>query len=386
MNVIKNFERLLSINPQQKSSIFLFGPRATGKTTWIRAHFPQAIVIDLLKTEDYQALSVNPSRLSQRIPSDFTDWIVIDEVQKIPELLNEVHRLIEAKRYRFILTGSSARSLRRAGVNLLAGRALDYRMHPLICLELMTEFSLKQVLLYGLLPPVYHVDDPAHFLSTYVTTYLREEILYEGITRKMTEFSRFLEIASFSQGGILNYSEVARETGIERRVVNEYFSIILDLLIAFELPAFTKRAKRRLITHAKFYYFDVGIYRALRPKGPFDRADEIDGAALETLFFQHLRAINDYFRLGYQFYFWRTSNQCEVDFVAYGEKGLYAFEIKRSHTVTKKDFKGLKLFKADYDMAKLYLLFGGDHKEYHEDIYVVPFTEALFQLKNILEG
>jgi len=384
--VMNNFPRLINIDPEQKSSIFLFGPRATGKTTWLRKHFSQAIVIDLLKTEDYHNLLSNPSRLEHRIPPHFSGWVIIDEIQKVPMLLNEVHRLIETYGYRFILTGSSARSLRRKGINLLAGRALDYRMHPLTCQEMQKSFSLEQALQFGLLPAVYNAADPKHYLSTYITAYLREEILQEGITRNIAEFSRFLEIASFSQGALLNLSEIARESGIERRTVNEYFSILGDLLIGFELPAFTKRAKRRLMTHSKFYYFDTGIYRTLRPKGPFDRADEIDGPALETLFFQHLRAINDYFRLGYTFYFWRTSNQAEVDFIAYGERGLLAFEIKRSKTILPKDLKNLKLFQSDYEMAHLFMLYGGEHEEYYDNIRVLPFTKALFQLKEILEN
>ena len=384
MNSI-HFNRLIHIPHDQKSSVLLLGPRGTGKTTWIRENFPNAIFIDLLKTEDYQLFLNNPSKLENRIPLNFSDWIVIDEVQKIPELLDEVHRLIETFGYRFILTGSSARKLRQKGVNLLAGRALAYRMHPLVCQEIGKEhFSLTHVLEWGLLPTVYQIDSPKHYLSTYITSYLREEIVQEGILRSIAQFSRFLEAASFSQGQVLNYSDIGREIGIERKTIAEYFSIITDLLIGFELPVFSKRAKRELIAHPKFYYFDVGVYRSIRPKGPFDRPEEIDGPALETVFFQHLRAINDYYQLGYQFYFWRTSSQVEVDFVAYGEKGLLAFEIKRSKRIQKKDLKGLKLFGQDYEMAHLYMLYGGENKEYYDNIQAIPFVEMLFSLPEIL--
>lgn len=382
-----HYHRLIHLLWNQQSSILLLGPRATGKTTWLRENFPNAIVIDLLKTEDYQIFLNNPSKLENRIPTHFSDWIIIDEIQKIPDLLNEVHRLIETFGYRFILTGSSARKLRQKGVNLLAGRALDYRMHPLVCQEIgPAQFVLEKALQGGLLPTAYQMDNPLHYLSTYVTTYLREEIAQEGILRNIAQFSRFLEAASFSQGQLLNYSEIGRDLGIDRKTVAEYFSIVYDLLIGVELPVFTKRAKRQLITHAKFYYFDVGVYRSIRPKGPFDRPEEIDGPALETLFFQHLRAMNDYYQLGFQFYFWRTDSQVEVDFVAYGEKGLFAFEIKRSKTIQKKDLKGLKLFGQDYEMAQLYLLYGGTAKEYYDTIQVVPFVDMLFALPEILQS
>lgn len=194
------FDRLLNIDPKMPSSVFLFGPRGTGKTFWLKQHFKDALFIDLLETATYNDLLANPSRLSLRIAPNFDDWIIIDEVQKIPELLNEVHRLIESYKYRFILTGSSARKLRSKGINLLAGRALNYSMHPLTCQELGKDFSLDHAIHYGLLPSVYTVHDPLHYLETYITTYLREEIQQEGITRNIGEFARFLEIASFFSG------------------------------------------------------------------------------------------------------------------------------------------------------------------------------------------
>ena len=380
-----NFHRLLNLNPETHHSAMLLGPRGTGKTTWIMTHLENPLVINLLNSSDHGKLLANPSSLEQRIPPDYKGWVVIDEVQKIPALLNEVHRLIESHHYRFLLTGSSARSLRRQGVNLLAGRALHYRMHPLTCYELGDYFSLKTALQYGLLPSIYVVEEPAHYLETYVATYLREEVLQEGLTRNLGEFTRFLQIASFSQGNVLNFSEIAREAAIERRVVSSYFGILNDLLIAFELPAFTKKAKRRLISSSKFYFFDVGVYKTIRPKGPLDSPEDMDGPGLETLFLQHLRALNDYERLGYELYYWRTSNDLEVDFVLYGEKGLLAFEIKRKKTVSPSDFKGLRAFGADYPMAELYLLYGGDHEEYHDNIRLIPYEKALWQLKELLK-
>ncbi len=381
-----NYQRLFNLSAHEKDSIFIFGPRGTGKTSWIKANIPKALYLDLLNTNLYAELVAHPSRLQNLIPPHFKNWIVIDEVQKIPALLNEVHRLIESQKFRFLLTGSSARSLKRKGVNLLAGRALNYRMHSLTCLELKNDFSLEKALKYGLLPKVYMTDSIERYLETYISTYLREEVLQEGITRNFGEFSRFLETASFSQGQVLNYSEVAREASLERRVVSNYFDILEDLLIGFRLPVFSKRAKRRMITHQKFYYFDTGVYRSIRPKGPLDISDEIDGAALETLFLQHLKAFNDYFELGYQFYFWQTSNKLEVDFIAYGKKGLIAFEIKRKRKIQPRDLTALKAFATDYPTAKLYLLYGGDQQEYYDNIQVIPFENALFKLPQILQN
>jgi len=379
------YKRLLQLPEKGQHSIFLFGPRGTGKTSWIKEHLPNILYIDLLETHTYQEFLSNPSLLQNRIPENFKDWIVIDEIQKIPELLNEVHRLIEKHHYRFLLTGSSARKLRQKGVNLLAGRAFQYYMHPLTCEEMGHDFSLKTALTFGLLPFIYSEgDDPQHYLDSYIATYLREEVQQEGLVRNIGEFARFLQIASFSQGQPINYSEIARECAIERRIVSSYFEISNDLLLSRLLPVFSKKAKRRLMAQPKFYFFDVGVYRAIRPKGPLDTTEEIDGAALETLFLQHLIAFNDYYRLGYAFYYWRTSNQLEVDFIAYGERGLLAFKIKRKRTITSKDLTGLKAFANDYPMAKLYLAHGGDHEEYHGKINVIPFENILFQLKKIL--
>lgn len=378
------FQRGLKFDKSSHESMILFGPRGTGKTCWVRAHFPDALYLDLLDTALYKTLIANPGRLFNLIPPDYHDWIIIDEVQKVPELMNEVHRLIEHHRHKFILTGSNARNLKKRGVNLLAGRALNYRMHPLTAFELGSEFNLVHALHYGLLPKTIQANDPKHYLETYVVTYLREEVLQEGLTRNLGDFTRFMEVASFSQGNALNLSAIAREVGIDRRTIESYFSILEDLLIANTLPVFTKRAQRQLVSSSKFYYFDVGVYRSIRPRGPLDTIEEIDGAGLETIFLQHLRAYNDYGRLGYQFFYWRTRAGLEVDFIAYGERGLLAFEIKRKNNYQKSDLSGLSEFQKDYPMAKCYLIYGGDRKEFMEHITIMPMAEALHELVDIL--
>ncbi|MBM3886508.1 ATP-binding protein [Candidatus Dependentiae bacterium] len=313
-----------------------------------------------------------------------SDWIVIDEVQRCPELLNEVHRLIELKKYRFLLTGSSARSLRRRGVNLLAGRALRYNMHPLIYQELGDAFNLEHVLKFGLLPMTFEHQNPAQYLANYVQTYLREEVAAEGLTRSLLTFTRFLETASFSQGGMLNFTEVARDVGINRLTVANYFSILEDLLIATQIPVFTQRAKRKMVSHAKFYFFDTGVYRTIRPRRPLDITEEIDGAALETLFLQSLRTVNDYNNLGYEIYFWRTQAGSEIDFIAYGNNGFHAFEIKRSTKINNKDLNALKSFGEDYPEAKLYFLYCGQLKLHIDNITCLPFEMTLKELPQIL--
>lgn len=372
------------IKPPENKSFFLFGPRGTGKTTWVKETFPNAVYIDLLESRIFIDLLADPQRLENFIPNNFKDWIIIDEVQKIPELLNEVHRLIEKYKYKFILTGSSARKLRRKGQNLLAGRALNYSMHPLTAVELGKDFNLEHSLLFGTLPSVYVDVSPRAYLESYIKTYLQEEIKQEGLTRNLGVFSRFLEAASFSQGSVLNISEVARECSIERKVVENYFIILEDLLLAYRVPVFLKRAKRRLIAHTKFYFFDVGAYRTIRPMGPLDTPEEVGGVSCESLFFQELTAINDYLDLGYKIYYWRTSNNIEVDFVLYGERGLKVFEVKRKGKITSKDLRGLKAFLNDYPSAKAYCIYGGERQMHEGNIDILPLEYTLRKLPAIL--
>lgn len=305
---------------------------------------------------------------------------MVDEIQRVPELLNEVHRLIESRRLRFVLTGSSARKLRRRGVNLLAGRALTCHLHPLIALELGSDFDLKRALRWGCLPLSCTAEKPQDYLNSYAATYLREEVQQEGFARNISAFSRFLEAASFSQASVLNMAAVARECAVSAKVVEDYFCILEDLLIAVRLPVFTRRAKRRLIAHPKFYYFDAGVFQAIRPRGPLDATEQIHGAALETLFLQQTRALNDYRGLGYRLHYWRTATGEEVDFVLYGERGLRAFEVKMVQKVRAEDLRGLLRFCTDFPQAKAHLLYLGNRRWHDRGVEVLPFADCVTSL------
>ncbi len=373
-----------SIQAPSRKSFFLFGPRGVGKTAWLKANWPEALYFDLLDHATYLEMLASPSRLGDRIPGGYTGRVVIDEVQRVPELLNEVHRLIESRRIRFVMTGSSARKLRRRGVNLLAGRALTTYMHPLTARELGEDFDLGRALRFGCLPLACTEDDPRAYLASYVATYLREEVQQEGFARNIGAFGRFLEAASFSQGAMLNMAAVARECSISAKVIEDYFSILEDLLIAVRVPVFARRAKRRMVAHPKFYFFDCGVFRAVRPRGPLDTAEEVDGAALETLFLQQLRAANDYGELGYRIHYWRTAVGDEVDFVLYGERGLRAFEVKRSDRVRAEDLRALLRFREDFPESRACLLHLGTRRWHDRGIDVVPFLDCVRALEDWL--
>ena len=378
------FERSIKKPLESRKSFFLFGPRGTGKTIWLRHRLPGALFVNLLQSEFYNRLTANPGYLRQLVPPDHTSWTIIDEVQRIPALLNEVHDLIESRGLEFVLTGSSARTLRRKGVNLLAGRALTYRMHPLTVAEQGDAFNLRDSLQLGHLPARFSESDPGKYLKDYVQTYLREEVMQEGLTRNIGHFSHFLEAASLSQGATVNISAAAREAQISRPVAENYFSILEDLLLAVRLPVFSRKAKRKLIAQTKFYFFDAGVYRSIRPVGPLDSGAEIDGPALETLVLQELRAVNDYHELGYQIHFWRTRSGLEVDFVLYGPNGLLAIEVKRSTQLHSRDTRSLREFNKDYPPAQCFVFYGGPSPLYLDGVTVLPIEHALRDLRRIL--
>ena len=367
---------------------FLFGPRGTGKSSWLKTSLPKALFLDLLDNATYRVLLAAPERIEDLIPEDHSGAVVIDEIQRVPSLLNEIHRMIEGRAKKqglqFIMTGSSARKLRQKGVNLLAGRALTRWMHPMTTAELGDDFDLTRSLQFGRLPQALSSKNPKDFLESYITTYLREEVQQESLVRNLEGFSRFLEAASFSQGSLVNISAIASDCSVGRKAVEDYFQILEDLLLATRIQVFTRKAKRKLVSAPKFYYFDPGVYRTLRPKGPLDSEFEIDGPALETLIYQELRALNDYLSTDYSISYWRTSDDREVDFVLYGENGLIAIEVKKTSRVRRTDLEALKLFCEDYPQAKAYFVYGGTRKDRYGKIEAWPVGAFLDALPKIL--
>ncbi len=308
--------------------------------------------------------------------------VVIDEIQKLPELLEVVHLLIERKTgQQFILTGSSARKLRRQGVNLLGGRAIPHHLHPYMAAELGREFQLGKALKQGLLPVVWGANDPDAVLRAYNGLYLREEVQMEGLVRNVGSFARFLEAVSFSHGAVLNLSNVARDCQVSRKTVEGYVEILEDLLLGVRIPVFSKRAKRELAAHPKFYFFDAGVFRANRPAGPLDAPEEIDGGALEGIVAQHLRAWCDYSGGGHQLFYWQTRSKVEVDFIVYGESGLFAFEVKNSGQVRPQDLRALRSFGEDYPQSRRVLLYRGKEQLMRDAALCIPCEEFLLHLQ-----
>lgn len=360
----------------------MFGPRGTGKSTYLKHQYPGALWIDLLKPDVFRNYSANPERIIELVHGNPDQQIVvIDEVQKVPELLSAIHSLIEEKLNRkFILTGSIARKLKRTGIDLLAGRVLMRTLHPFMFSEITIDLKFEHILQHGLLPIVVSSIKPTDVLETYISLYMQEEVQFEGLVRNIGNFSRFLESISFSHGSILNISNVGRECSVERKVVEGYIKILEDILLAFRIPAFTKKAKRAVISHPKFFFFDAGVFRTLRPKGPLDRPEEIDGAALEGLIAQHLRAWIAYQGNKYDLFFWRSRAGVEVDFVLYGEKGIFAIEVKNTNRIRPEDLRSLSAFRQDYPQSKTLFLYRGEEKLLRNDILCIPCDEFLKEL------
>jgi len=378
MDTVKRFFKA----PQ--GSFFLFGPRGTGKSTLLKANFPDALFVDLLDPDSYRTYVSHPEQLRALVSGNpKVSRFVIDEIQKAPSLLDVVHQLIEEKSRRsvqFILTGSSSRKLRRAGVNLLAGRVLLKTLHPFLAAELGSRFNLEQSLRLGLLPLVLAAKEPEETLKSYVSLYLREEVQAEGLVRNIGSFARFLEAMSFSHASLLNTSEVARECQVGRKAVEGFVEILEDLLLGFRLKVFTRKAKRHLVQHPKFYYMDAGIFRSLRPKGPLDVPEEMSGASLEGLVAQQLRAWIAYGQKERELFFWRTKSGVEVDFILYGQDMFLAIEVKSSRRAASKDVRALKAFLEDYPSARACLLYGGRDRLLVEGIPCLPCAEFLPRL------
>ncbi len=362
---------------------FLFGPRGTGKSTWLQRHYGDAVWIDLLDPLQFRTYEARPERLESTLPkTNLSSVVVIDEIQRVPELLSVVHKTIEQRSdLQFVLTGSSARKLKTTGANLLGGRAATMKMNPFMASELGDDFNLTESLSLGMVPVVRGATEPRQSLNGYVDVYLRQEIQAEAMVRRIDSFTRFLESISFSQGAVLNLSDVARDCQVKRSTVTGFVQILEDLLIADVLPVFSRRAKRNLVSHNKFYFFDCGVFRSLRPTGPLDSPAEIDGAALETLVYQHLQAWVAYSDAPSKLYFWRTQAGSEVDFIVYGEAGFFAIEVKNAATVRPRDVRALRTFREDYPDATPLLLYRGKERMNVRGVDCMPVESFLKKLK-----
>ena len=368
--------------PDSASSFFLFGPRGTGKSTWLRRRYPDAIYIDLLSPDFFRRFSARPERLKEIIDANSKrKTIIIDEIQRIPELLSVVHLLMENdKSLKFILTGSSARKLKKGGVDLLSGRAVLKKCLPFMASELGDEFNLDRALIEGTIPLVVDSENSDETLSAYILLYLNEEVKQEGLVRNLGDFSRFMETISFSHGCVLNISNVAREAEVKQRTAQGYVEILGDLMLSHSLPVFSKKAKRHLISRPKFYYFDSGVFTKLRPAGPLDRTEDIAGAALEGFILQNILAFNEYNGNRNKVYYWRTKSGTEVDFIIYGEEFL-AIEVKHTDKISNKDLKGLKAFREDYPETSPIFLYRGTERLLIDGILCLPCAEFLLKLK-----
>jgi predicted AAA+ superfamily ATPase len=374
-NAPRAISRLLNIEDLlSRKSHFLFGPRQTGKTFLARRVLKNARFYDLLDSSVYLLLSQNPGRIAEETsPEDRI--VVIDEIQRIPELLNEVHRLIEERGLRFLLTGSSARKLRRGGVNLLGGRARTRHLHPLTFSELGNDFDLQRALKSGLLPAIYFSEDPGADLKAYAGTYLQQEIVAEGAARNIPAFSRFLGVAAFCNATIVNFTSVANDAQVARTTVYEYFDILKDTLIFVELPAWRQSKKRKPIVSSKYYFFDVGVLSALQGR-EFRSGTPEFGEAFETYIMHELACHRDYVSeepLSY----WRSTSGFEVDFII-GDHT--AIEVKAKKNLSPADLKSLIALTEEKRLKRHLCVSLEPRRRRVGDVVILPYREFLEEL------
>lgn len=355
-------------------SCFIFGPRLTGKSSLLRRLFAgpaNAPMYDLLDHRDYARLLAAPHRLGEEIPPS-ARLVVIDEVQRLPELLSEVHRLIETRRIRFVLTGSSARKLRRGGVNLLGGRARTRYLRPFTRQELGGRFDLNRAIQHGLLPPIYLGDEPKDDLAAYIGNYLQQEIAAEGLTRNIPGFSRFLEVAARSNATVVNFTQVASDAAVPRTTVHEYFEILKDTLIASEIPAFRETKTRKALASSKWYFFDPGVASALQGRLVTPRTPEF-GPAFETYLLHELLSYRDYAG-GPEVSHWKSRSNLEVDFIL-GDHT--AVEIKGKTSVVERDLRGLRALAEERRMKRLICVALEDRPRRVGGLQILPYGQFL---------
>jgi predicted AAA+ superfamily ATPase len=375
-------ERALKIALPPNQSAFLWGPRKTGKSTYLRSVFPDSLAFDLLQTDLMLEFAKRPALLRERLlatpPEKLRSPVILDEVQKVPQLLDEVHWLIENRGLSFILCGSSARKLKRGGVNLLGGRAWRYEMHPLVSVE-VEGLNLLQALNRGLVPAHYLAPGYGRSLEAYVVDYLKEEVLDEGLTRNVAAFSRFFGAVGYSHGDLTNYANIARDCGVDAKTVKEYYQILVDTLLGTFVEPWKKRQERQVIGKApKFYLFDVGVAGALTRRRIAEERGESFGRALEHFVLMEIQAHRSYKALGYGVHFWRTKSGLEVDFVL-GD-GEVALEVKGTSRVDPSDFRSLRAFVVDHSPRHAILVCNERAPRLVEGIEVLPWREFLARL------
>ncbi len=377
-------KRILDIKLPQKQSAFLWGPRKTGKTTYLKKHFPDSLIFDFLKTDFFIEVSKNPALLRERIlakdKKTLKHPIILDEVQKVPQVLDEVHWLIENKGLRFILCGSSARKLRRGHVNLLGGRAWHYEMFPLVTAELKN-INLLHTLSHGMVPTHYLQDDQEckKSLKAYVQDYLKEEVFAEGLTRNIPAFSRFFDAFGYSHGELTNYSNIARDCGVDSKTVKEYYQILIDTLLAVRVNPFKKRQSRKIITKApKYYLFDVGVANYLRKQHLEEERGEEFGRAFEHFLLMEILAYRSYSDKDFTINFWRTKTGLEIDFIL--ARGEIAIEIKGANRIDKRDLNALVAFAEEYSPRRNLVVCNEKEKRLHGKIEILPWSNFLKEL------
>lgn len=356
-------------------SYFLFGPRQTGKTFMIRRQFPDAKYYNLHETDTFLKFNQSPHRLRQELTG--TDKLVImDEIQKLPLLLDEIQVMIDDRNVRFLLTGSSARALKRKGLNLLGGRARTKRLHPLCFRELGQQFNLVTALDRGLLPSLYFSDSPYEDLQAYVGTYLKEEVAAEAIVRNLPAFSRFLTVAALCNGQMLNYSKIASDAQVPKSTVQEYFHILRDTLLGDDLPAWRRTEKRKPLTTAKFYFFDIGIVRHLQRRRQLQEGSPEFGEAFESYVYHELKTYCDYQGVP-DLAYWRSTSDFEVDFIL---NDRTAIEVKAKTNVSDRDLRGLRALQEERLLKHSVVVSLETHPRRAGEIEILPWQEFLARL------
>ncbi|HVO28132.1 MAG TPA: DUF4143 domain-containing protein [Candidatus Margulisiibacteriota bacterium] len=341
------FRRTLHLPAAGTETFFLWGPRQTGKTTLLRQSYPDAFWIDLLKAEEYRRYLQNPERLREELTTrPAVRQVVVDEVQKVPQILDEVHWLIENRRVQFALCGSSARKVKRGAANLLGGRAVRRELHGVTATEIGVHFDLDRLLNHGYLPRIYLSNRPLPLLNAYVADYLKEEVAAEAMVRNLPVFSEFLNVAALSDTELINFSTIARDCGVSSHTIKGYFQILEDTLLGRWLPAYTKRPKRRVIAAPKFYFADVGMVNHLTRRGVLQPGSELYGKAFENWVFHELTAHNAYSDAFARLSYWRLASGMEVDFVI--DDLRVAIEAKATRKVTTDHLRGLRTLAQDH--------------------------------------